>query len=289
MRNFLKFSAFGCALLALTTACNKKEEVVIPVTPVDTEIVKHQLDRSLKNWNDHLSALITLKSYKELDDLSTEAKRTALIEELTAPTAVVASGDVLDVQSIRVNQLANLFANNPDAASLFKAEVSKQIHVGDKVMELTWQRGDNSYTTKCVTNKTGIAWDNVLYGVYMGDAAIESTATEHINTNSAAKKYEWNQSVNWIWGDKRGQMGYSMRITNTNGIVTSTVVDAGASMNSGTAFNKSVVVFDQGTQGTAKISLGLATPTAFLKFDDTASTVNGAGSKVLNTIKILYP
>jgi hypothetical protein len=289
MRNLLKFSAFSCALLVFTTACDKKE-VVTPVTPVDTEIVKHQLERSLKNWNDHLGALVTLKSYKEIEGVSTEATRTALIEELTAPTAVVASGDVLDAQTIRVSQLSTLFASNPEAASLFKAEVSKQIHVGDKVMEMTWQRGENAYTTKCVANnQAGIVWDNILYGVYMGNAPIESTSIERVDINSASKKYDWSQSLSWIWGDKRGQMDYSMRINYTNEIVTGTTVDAHSGMNSGTALNKSTVVYAQGTQGMAKIALGLATPMSFLKFDENAFAVNGVGTKVLNIRKTLYP
>jgi hypothetical protein len=289
MRNIVKISIFSCVLLGLTTACNK-ESVDTPVTPIDTEMVKNQLGRSLKNWNDHLATVATFKSYKEVEEISTEAQLTTIIDELTAPSAIAAYGDVLDAQTIRLDQLSNLLPNE-EALTLLKTEIQKQIHVGDKIMEITWAKGEQPFTTKCIVNKTGIVWDNILYGVYIGQSPIEATSTERINTNSAAKKYDWSQSVYWVWGDKRGQMDYSMYISYnpTNSIVTSTVVETHSSMNSGTSFHKNTIIFDQGTHGMAKIALGLATPMTALKFNENDFAVTGSATNVFNIRKTLYP
>jgi hypothetical protein len=236
-----------------------------------------------------MSAVATLKSYKDVDVLDTEAKRTALIDELVSPLAIAAYGDVSEVQTVHLEQLSNLFANNLDATATLKAAIGKQIHIGDKVMEITWAKGEHRFVTKCIVNQTGIVWDNILHGVYMGQSAIESTSIERVTLNSAVTNYHWSQSVNWIWGAKRGQMDYTMRIHYTDEIVTATTVDASAGMNSGTAFNQSRVIIPQGTQGAAKIALGLATPTTFLKFDENTFSVNGVGTKVFNITKTLYP
>jgi hypothetical protein len=267
MRNFIKFSALGCALLFCTTAC-QKENIDIPVTPIDPEIVKHQLELSTKNWNDRLSTVATLKSYKDIDVLDSEAKRTALIDELVAPSAMAAYGDVSAVQTVHLDQLSNLFANNPDA---------------------TVAKGEHPFTTKCIVNQTGIVWDNILHGVYMGQPEIESTSVERVTLNSAVTNYQWSQAVNWIWGATRGNMGYRMRINYTDEIVTSTIVDAFSGMNSGTAFNQSSVIIPQGTQGMAKIALGLATPMSILEFNENDFAVKGVGAKVFNIRKTLYP
>ncbi len=288
MRTFLNFSTLSCVLILCTTACNK-ESIDTSATPIDPNLVKNQLDLSMKNWNDRLTTIATIKSYKEVDVLDTEAKRTALIDELVLPSAIAAYGDILDAQTVHLEPLSILFANNADATSALKAAIAKQITLGDKVMEITWSKNEQPFVTKCIVNKTGIVWDNVLHGVYMGEAAIESTNSERINSNTSVRNYEWSQSVNWIWGAKRGQMGYKMGIHHTNSIVTSTTVDAYAGMNSGTSFKQSVVLFPQGTQGTARIALGLATPTTALQFDESAFSVNGTGTKVFNTMKVLYP
>jgi hypothetical protein len=288
MRNFIKFPALGCVLIFGMTACNK-QIIDTPVTPIDTEIVKHQLELSTKNWNERMGSVVMLKSYKDVDVIDTEAKRTALIDELVSPLAFAAHGDVLEAQTVRLEQLSNLFVNNPDAIAALKTAIGNQIHVGDKVMEITWAKGEHPFTTKCIVNQTGIVWDNILHGVYMGQPATEFTSIERVTPTSAVKNYQWNQSVNWIWGAKRGQMDYTMRIHYTDEIVTSTTVDASAGMNSGTTFKQSSVIFSQGTQGTAKIALGLATPTTVLTFDENTFAVNGVGTKVFNITKTLYP
>lgn len=288
MRNYLNFSVLTCLLIGLTTSC-KKENIDTPITPVDTEIVKRHLDLSTKNWNDHLSSLAIFKNYKEIEPISTEAQRTALIAELIAPSAIAASGDVLEAQTVRLEPLSTLFANNPTATDLFKTVLEKQIQVGDKIMEITWSKGERPFTTKCIVNEKGIVWDNILYGVYMGQAAYESTTTEREDAQSYVENYQWNQSANWIWGLKRGQMDYTMRIHVTNELVTATTLKAQAYMSSGTSFQQSAILFPQGTQGTAQISLGLATPTAFLKYDENALAVSGVNTQVLNIRKTLYP
>jgi hypothetical protein len=242
----------------------------------------------MKNWNDHLSAVATIKSFKDVETIDSDTKLAAMIETLTAPTEIVASGDVLQAQSVKLGTLSQI-SNNSNAAQRLKTEISKQIHVGDKVMEISWLKGETPFVTKCIVNETGIVWDNVLYGVYMGQPAIETTTTNRVNVNTEEKRHYWSQAVNWIWGDKRGQMDYTMRISHTNGLVTSTVIDANSSMNSGTAFHKSAIVFEQGTHGMAKIAMGLTTPTAVLSFDENGFVVNGAGTQVLNTLKTLYP
>jgi hypothetical protein len=288
MKNLIKDSILSCIFLFCTTAC-KKAPIDTPITPIDTEIVKHQFDLSAKNWNERVSLVATLKSYKAVDVLDTEAKRIALIDELVLPSAVAAYGDILAAQTVHLEPLSILFANNPAAMSALKTAISKQVHIGDKVIELTWAKGEHPFVTKCIVNQTGIVWDNILQGVYMGQPAIESTSIERVTPNSAVTNYHWSQSVHWIWGGTRGQMDYTMRIHYTDKLVTATTIATSAGMNSGTALNESSVIFPQGTQGTVKIALGLATPTTFLKFDENAFTVNGVGTKLYNITKTLYP
>jgi hypothetical protein len=291
MRSLNKFSILICALLVFTTACNK--ETVSTVGPSDvttttlsmSEVGRQQLEASLKTWNIALKTLATMKDYKVVDVLDSESKRANLIQELTYPSAVVAYGNVSDPQNVKLQNIAALLSQNPASAELLKTAIGKQIRVGDKVAEITWTKPDGNFTTKCIVNESGIVWDNILYNVQVVLPAVEAIE----DVLSAVKTYNWAQQTNWIWGSRRGEMGYMMRINYAGTSVLTTNVETWANMNGGTAFNKGLVTQSEGAQGIAKVALGMATPVMTLNFNANDFAVNGIGADVLNVQKELHP
>ncbi len=294
MRKIIKLAACSLALFAFATACTKEDvgttstvSVETPAIPV-TEVARQQLDASKEGWNAHMNPKSNMKHYKVVNVIRTENERVQLISELMYSSSMMAVGNVSNPNTVQIETVATLFKNEPANSPLLKdlqALMNTRIQVGDKVAEITWVKGANEFTTKCVLNESGIVWDNILYGVHVTPAPVEETQ----NILAAVKIYRFVQPIHWIWGEKRGEMGYAMRINYSDNGVLLTNIETWATMKLGSVLYKDAVKQNDGAQGVAKIAMGIATPMTQLSFDETAFTVNGNGANTLNLEKVLVP
>jgi hypothetical protein len=110
---------------------------------------------------------------------------------------------------------------------------------------------------------------------------------------SYTKWYRQWWTASWLWGSKRGEMGYKITIHCTSSThVSSTDRQDWASITIGNARSESRILKNSGSYGKIGYALGLSTPTVSLHFNSGSFqiTTSGIGSNIVrNGTKSLYP
>jgi hypothetical protein len=283
---------FGFLLMLALFGVSCVKESATPPELSKTTI--EQLDKSMQNWNDHLGSTIRMIGYKPSGTIENEGERNTIIASLSSGSAHTAYGNILEVSSIHFETIGSVTIQNPNGIQLFKTAMDTQIHVGDRVVDIIWEKNGSRFTQKCLTNDAGIAWDNILFGVWMMDLQ-PFEETKDITNNLVAVSSKWYkawQDVNWLWGTRRGQMGYQITIYFSGKTVSSTDPNTWAYMNIGSAVAERKVIKNSGTYGQIQYAIGLATPLASVSFklSSFSATVSGLGSNtVSNGTQSLYP
>ncbi len=120
--------------------------------------------------------------------------------------------------------------------------------------------------------------------------------TEISDTNQASKVVskwykEW-WTANWLWGSKRGEIGYQITIYYTGSSVSNADVNDWGNISLGKAKSESKILRRTGAFGQCQYALGLCTPTGSLSFNASKFSVSfsGLGSNIVaNGTKSLYP
>jgi hypothetical protein len=283
---------FGFLLMVALFGVSCVKETATP--PELSKAAIDQLDKSRTTWNQQIGSMTKMIGYKNIGIIKNADERAAIIATLSSTSAHTAYGNMLDAQTVHVETIGSITAQNPDGIGLLKATMDTLIHVGDNIIEITWEKNGSRFTQKCLTNEAGIAWDNMLFGVWMMNLQpIEETVG---NTSSLvpiySKTYKAWYDANWIWGTRRGQMGYQITIYYSGTTVSSTSSYAWAYLNIGSATGEHKVIKNSGSYGNIQFAIGLATPLASVSFNSSLFkvTVSGVGSNaVSNGTQSLYP
>jgi hypothetical protein len=289
-------------------ACQKQQTVTPPPeSDITTQVSKNasdQLAASMQNWNRQLSTKATMKSYRYHSTISNEQQRQELLSSITAGNAIVAYGNVLDLNTLGVSSFQEAAALQPDkdaSIAAYRSLATDQLHIGDKVVLINWERNNTPFTTFCIVNEQGIAWDNMLTGVYVVKDKPEETFTSALDgtpTRATAAYAPWYShhawwDVDWIWGSRRGRTEYTITIyCRSTGAVYSTDRSDNAYINIGSAQSESKVLVNSGSYGKIQYALGVATPLATVNFNSSNFTVSvsGIGSNdIHNGTKTLSP
>lgn len=247
--------------------------------------------KAKSNWNMYAKQLAILQSFKVSGAIHSEAERQDIISKISADDAMAAYGNLLDETTLHLNSIGELQAKNNETKKTMLAYLNKQVHVGDKVVDVLWQSKEKSFISKCIIHNNEIAWDNLLTTTFMMNKTPETVLTKGDNGSSANTKIyaSWYKSsnywqTNWIWNSKRGEMSESIKINcNANGYVYSTDRTDYAYMALGYAVSESKILNNTGSYGKIQYALGVATPFASLSINGNTfqATVTGLGSSYL--------
>lgn len=270
-----------------------KREIAPASTQSLPENVQVQLDDSKKNLEKYVKDGLQISGVTALGTLSTEKSVSIAQNLITDQESFISSGNILAPETVQVSKLGNLSSQELSTAQEGLKEIAqKEIKTNVHVLEITWNNKGENFTSLCFYNDSGIIWDNVLGGLVMMDTRGTSEVSDPAQAKVSYKWYKQWWTADWIWGTKRGEMGYKITIYYSGSTVSNTDVEDWANISLGKAKSESKVTKNSGAYGKCAFALGLCTPTGSLSFNSTNFTVSfsGLGSNIVhNGTKSLYP
>ncbi|WET49594.1 hypothetical protein PYS58_00360 [Chryseobacterium indologenes] len=277
----------------ITTADLQKETTSISSAVPGT--VQIQLDESQKSLEKYLKNDLQIAGVRVIGQISTQKGIEISKSLISDKDQFIAIGNLMDLSTVKLGRIGDLYVGDDlsSAQSGLKEMVTEEIKTGTNVMEVIWSNKNGKFTSLCFYNDSGIIWDNVLGGLIVMDTR---STVENSNTGAAAKvaskwyKEWWTAS--WLWGSKRGEMGYQITIYYTGSSVSNADVNDWANISLGKAKSESKITKRTGAYGQCQYALGLCTPTGSLSFNASKFSVSfsGLGSNMVsNGYKSLYP
>lgn len=280
---------------AKVTTADLKKETTPPASQIVPETVKIQLDESKKNLETYLNNDLQLAEINVIGKISTQ-KGIELSQSLVSDQdQFIALGNIMDSSSVKIGKIGNLYTgdNLAEAQKGLKEAITDEVKTGTNVMEITWNSKSGSFKTLCFYNDSGIIWDNILGGLVMMDTrANTETSNESQAAKVVSKWYKQWWTANWLWGSKRGEIGYQITIYYSGSTVSNADVSDWGSISLGKAKSESKILRRTGAFGQCQYALGLCTPTGSLSFNSSNFSVSfsGLGSNIVsNGTKSLYP
>lgn len=279
-----------------------KSELTPLTTPDLPETVREQLELTRQNLAQYLPGGLQISGVELLGSITTDKGMQLSHRAVKDKESVIAYGNITDPSTVQVGYMEGLYSGKglSDTQQRIEEAARGEIRSGDQVMEITWQKGDEVYKTQCFYRETGIVWDNILSGLVMIDKEGETESSDDDNILKGdglqGKTYSrWHKSwwtAKWLWGSKRGEMGYKITIYYSSGRVSNTDVSDWGHISLGKARSHSKVTKNSGAYGKCRYALGMCTPTGSLSFNSSNFSVSfsGLGSNVVaNGNKSLYP
>ncbi|MCJ7935572.1 MAG: hypothetical protein MUW56_18590 [Chryseobacterium sp.] len=275
------------------SAADLKKETT-PLLQSLPETVQTQLGESKKNLEKYLKNDLQIAGVNVVGNISTQ-KGIEISQKLVSDRdQFIALGNIMDPSSVKIGRIGDLYSGDDLAIAQegLKETVTEQIKSGTHVLEIAWEGKNGKFTTLCFYNDSGIIWDNILGGLVMMD----TRGNSEVSNNSAAKvvstwyKQWWTAS--WLWGSKRGEIGYQITIYYSGSTVSNADVSDWGYISLGKAKSESKVIKKTGAYGKCQYALGLCTPTGSLSFNASKFSVSfsGLGSNIVsNGTKSLYP
>lgn len=278
----------------ITTSDLKKETT--PISQAVPGIVQTQLDESQKSLEKYLKSDLQISGVNVIGKISTQKGVEISKSLITDKDQFIASGNVTEASSVKMGRIGDVYTGDDLtlAQNGLKEMATEEIKTGLNVMEIIWTSKTGKFTTLCFYNDSGIVWDNVLGGLVIMDirGATEDSSSGQAAARVASKWYKQWWTASWLWGSKRGEMGYQITVYYTGSTVSNTDVNDWAYISLGKAKSESKITKRTGAYGQCRYALGLCTPTGSLSFNSSNFSVSfsGLGSNIVNNgVKSLYP
>ncbi|UWX62265.1 hypothetical protein N0B40_08225 [Chryseobacterium oranimense] len=277
----------------VSTSDLKKE--ITPGLKTVPDNVQTQINDSKKNLEQYLKNDLQITGIAVLGKLSTQKGIEISQNLISDRDQFTAEGNILEPETVKVGKIGSLFSGDQlsEAQKGLKETSSEQIRTGTEVLEISWNYKGEQFTSLCFYNESGIIWDNVLAGLVMMDTRGNSeTSPIDSQAKVASKWYKQWWTANWLWGSKRGEIGYQITIYYSGSTVSNVDVSDWGNISLGKAKSESKVTKRTGAYGQCRYALGLCTPTGSLSFNSSNFSVSfsGLGSNIVsNGTKSLYP
>ncbi|WP_343608305.1 hypothetical protein [Chryseobacterium oranimense] len=279
---------------AKVSASDLKKEIT-PGLKAVPDHVQVQINDSKKNLEQYLKNDLQITGITILGKLSTQRGIEISQDLISDRDQFTAEGNILEPETIKVGKIGTLFTGDQlsEAQKGLKEASSEQIKTGTEVLEISWNYKGEQFTSLCFYNESGIIWDNVFAGLVMMDTRGNSeTSPIDSQAKVASKWYKQWWTANWLWGSKRGEIGYQITIYYSGSTVSNVDVSDWGNISLGKAKSESKVTKRTGAYGQCRYALGLCTPTGSLSFNSSNFSVSfsGLGSNIVsNGTKSLYP
>jgi hypothetical protein len=276
----------------ITTADLQKETTSIPSIVPGT--VQAQLDASQKSLEKYLKNDLQIAGVKVIGQISTQKGIEISKSLISDKDQFIAVGNLMDLSTVKLGRIGDLYVGDDlgTAQTGLKEMVTEEIKKGTNVMEVIWSNKNGKFTSLCFYNDSGIIWDNVLGGLIVMDTRSTVENSNGVASKVVSKWYKEWWTASWLWGSKRGEMGYQITIYYTGSSVSNADVNDWANISLGKAKSESKITKKTGAYGQCQYALGLCTPTGSLSFNASKFSVSfsGLGSNMVsNGVKSLYP
>lgn len=293
----LLFTTIGCAAPGIQNS-------EVPTGAVDflqtggngdvPAVVGEQLAASKANIDKYLQGTLQIESVEVVGELANGRSAVAAHDLVADEKSVIAFGNIMQPETVNIGAMSTLYSNEElaEVRGTVRSGAEKGIKAGSKVLEITWKSGDKTFKTNCYYDDTGIVWDNVLTGLIMMNPEAQTYVTSSTSRATSWKSHKSWWTANWLWGSKRGEMGYKIKIYYSGRSVRSTDISDWGYISIGNAKSYSKVTKNSGSYGKGQYALGLSTPTVSLSFSHKTFKVSssGIGSKMIaNGTKTLFP
>ncbi|MGK6341513.1 hypothetical protein ACMGDK_04700 [Chryseobacterium sp. DT-3] len=277
----------------VSTADLKKE--ISPGLQTVPENIQIQISDSKKNLEQYLKNDLQITGINVLGKLSTQKGIEISQNLISDREQFTAEGNILVPETVKVGKIGVLFSGDQltEAQKGLKEAASEQIKAGTDVLEISWNHKGQQFTSLCFYNESGIIWDNVFAGLVMMDTRGNTEVSPYDAQAKVSSKWfkEW-WTAKWLWGSKRGEIGYKITIYYSGSTVSNVDVSDWGSISLGKAKSESKTTKRTGAYGQCRYALGLCTPTGSLSFNSSNFSVSfsGLGSNIVsNGTKSLYP
>jgi len=259
------------------------------------ENVQIQISDSKKNLEQYLKNELQITGINVLGKLSTQKGIEVSWDLISDREQFTAEGNILAPETVKVGKIGMLFSGDQlaEAQKGLKEAASEQIKTGTDVLEISWNYKGEQFTSLCFYNESGIIWDNVFAGLVMMETRGNAEASPVDAQAKVSSKWfkEW-WTAKWLWGSKRGEIGYKITIYYSGSTVSNVDVSDWGNISLGKAKSESKITKKTGAYGQCRYALGLCTPTGSLSFNSSNFSVSfsGLGSNIVsNGTKSLYP
>lgn len=280
--------------VSTTSAADLKRELT-PSSQSIPDAVQNQLNDTRKNLETQLKNDLQITKITVLGKINSPKGISVSQDIVSDKAGTIAYGNIMDVSSVKIGKMENLYSGEDLSAAQkgLKEAIAQEVKTGTEVMEITWSYKGGSFTSLCFYNNTGIIWDNIMGGLIMMDTrSINEESSDSTNAKVASKWYKQWWTANWLWGSKRGEIGYKITIYYSGSTVSNVDVSDWGNISLGKAKSESKVIKKTGAYGQCRYALGLCTPVGSLSFNSTNFSVSfsGLGSNIVsNGTKSLYP
>lgn len=280
------------AQVKTSTADLRKETT--PILQAVPGTVQTQLDESQKSLEKYLNNDLQIAGVNMIGKISTQKGIEISKSLVSDKDQFIAMGNVMDLPTVKMGRIGDLYTDDDLATAQagLKEMVTDEIKIGTNVMEVIWSSKSGKFTTLCFYNDSGIVWDNVLGGLVVMDSRGSSESSNDKAAKVVSTWYKQWWTASWLWGSKRGEMGYQITIYYTGSTVSNTDVNDWAYISLGKAKSESKITKKTGAYGQCQYALGLCTPTGSLSFNSSKFSISfsGLGSNIVNNgVKSLYP
>lgn len=280
--------------VAKVSAADLKKEIT-PGLKVVPDIVQTQINDSKSNLEKYLKNDLQITGVSNLGKLASQKGIEISQNLISDREQFTAEGNILAPETVKVGKIGTLFSGDQlsEAQKGIKESASEQIKTGTDVLEISWNYKGQQFNSLCFYNESGIIWDNVFAGLVMMDTRGNSEVSPiEAQAKVSSKWYKQWWTANWLWGSKRGEIGYKITIYYSGSTVSNVDVSDWGSISLGKAKSESKVIKRTGAYGQCRYALGLCTPTGSLSFNSSNFSVSfsGLGSNIVsNGTKSLYP
>ncbi|WP_080778775.1 hypothetical protein [Chryseobacterium phocaeense] len=281
------------AVAKVSTADLKKE--ITPGLKVVPDNVQAQINDSKSNLEKYLKNDLQITGVSNLGKLASQKGIEISQNLISDREQFTAEGNILAPETVKIGKIGTLFFGDQlsEAQKGIKESASEQIKTGTDVLEISWNYKGQQFNSLCFYNESGIIWDNVFAGLVMMDTRGNSEVSPiEAQAKVSSKWYKQWWTANWLWGSKRGEIGYKITIYYSGSAVSNVDVSDWGSISLGKAKSESKVIKRTGAYGQCRYALGLCTPTGSLSFNSSNFSVSfsGLGSNIVsNGTKSLYP
>ncbi|KXH81269.1 hypothetical protein [Chryseobacterium kwangjuense] len=281
------------AVAKVSIADLKKE--ITPGLKVVPDNVQTQINDSKSNLEKYLKNDLQITGINNLGKLASQRGIEISQNLISDREQFTAEGNILAPETVKVGQIGVLFSGDQlsEAQKGIKESASEQIKTGTDVLEISWNYKGQQFNSLCFYNESGIIWDNVFAGLVMMDIRGNSEVSPIEAQAKVSSKWfkEW-WTAKWLWGSKRGEIGYKITIYYSGSTVSNVDVSDWGNISLGKAKSESKITKRTGAYGQCRYALGLCTPTGSLSFNSSNFSVSfsGLGSNIVsNGTKSLYP
>lgn len=307
------FKLFAVISVLMLTACQDDNSDMTQETPVNKvsaadlkkeitpglktvpENVQIQINDSKQNLEKYLKNDLQITGITVLGKLSTQKGIQISQDLISDKEQFIAEGNILAPETVKVGKTGILFSGDQlaEAQKGLREAAADQIKTGTDLLEISWNYKGEAFTSLCFYNESGILWDNVFAGLVMMDSRGNSEVSPIDAQAKVSSKWfkEW-WTAKWLWGSKRGEIGYQITIYYSGSTVSNVDVSDWGNISLGKAKSESKVTKKTGAYGQCRYALGLCTPTGSLSFNTSNFSVSfsGLGSNIVsNGTKSLYP